>query len=420
MSLPIRERLAQAEANVRNAQAAYDAQPGEAAKARLDVAKAELARVAAEKTQIDQVNAAMGTMPVAELPVAMLPVRIETRFIPVGSEFDFCVRVFPDDVHVEAHEAELLEHEVTHGRSYWEQTWRAATVVDRSKAAWAQLAQQFGAQRAAWIVRAMTPTNPGDRPSAPMADDQPFVKAPLFPNPARHAEAWTRPPMLRTLPDRWAFFGYRYKQRVLIVSGQAIPPELTAGPDPRAPKQNVPLDQLPIDPAMKWLVDFNEAVKVGMGIRVRLTAAEAALGYDELAVVGIKASTDGIAGSAKLAALFDAQHYTDGLAFVAQGTPTNNMKASPSGFGSKDPGFEASFAAEVKGGDTGPKPGDNATVAARALGIDSGVFGQIEGADALEQIDARDKGLTHAPRRVQFRPELVVRRSSSAIVEVLG
>lgn len=360
------------------------------ARTQLEAARQRLVPLVAEEAKFDELNKLLGSLPVADLPVAMLPVRLETRFIPVGADFDFCIRVFPDDVHVESHEPELLDGEVLSGRHYWEQIWRAATQQDRRKAAWAQLAQQFDPERAAWVARATQPSNPQDRPAQPVPDGQPLPKPPIFPNPPRHAESWTRPPMVRTLPDRWAFFGYRDRQRVLLTWGAAIPAQLAAGPDPAAPPQTVPDDQLPSDPGMKWLVDFNEAVRVGMGLRVRLIAAEAARGYDELVVVGIRASLDGAAGSARLAAMFDAQHYTDGLAFVPQGTPTNNTPDSPAGFRSKDPGFENSYAAEVAGGDTAQSPVDNASITARALGIDVATFSQIGGADAQEQVGARD------------------------------
>jgi len=355
---------------------------------RHEEARQKLAPLVEELAKFDQLNAALGELPAADLPVAMLPVRLETRFIPAGADFDFCVRVFPDDLHVESHEPELLEGEVLSGRQYWEQIWRAAGDPDRRKAAWAQLAQQAGTERAAWIARATRPTNSQDRPGQPVPDGSPLNPAPVFPEPQLHTEAWTRPPMVRTLPDRWAFFGYRDGQRALLTWGEAIPAELAAGPDPSAPPQNVPDDQLPADPGMKWLVDFDEAVRVGMGIRVRLSAAEATRGYDELVVAGLRASLDGAAASGRMAAMLDAQHYTDGLSFIPQGTPTNNTADAPAGFRSRDPGFEESYAAEDQ--DAAQEEGANAAVTSGALGIDGASLSRIGGARGMEQRDARD------------------------------
>ena len=340
------------------------------------------------QARLDELHEALGPLPPADLPIALLPVRLETRFVPAGTQVDFCVRIYPDDLHVETHEPELLGIELIHGRHAWEQIWRASEDEARRKAAWAQLAQRFGPPRAAWILRATRPANPEDRPAAPISDEQPLPSAPRFSDVPLHEEAWTRAPAVRTLPDRWVVFGYREGQRALVTWGEQIPPELAAGPSPAGPEQDVPEDQLPLDSGMRWLVDFEEAVRVGMGVRIQLAAAEAARGYDDLLVVGVKSSHDGAAGALRLAALLDSQHYTDGLAFVPQGTPTNNTPGAPSGFRSQDAGFEESYGAEIAGAAAGDGL-DNANVSARALGIPGAAFSQIAGARDREQADAR-------------------------------
>ena len=84
-----------------------------------------------------------------------------------------------------------------------------------------------------------------------------------------------------------------------------------------------------------------------MGIRAKLTKEDAAAGLDFLLVMGIKDSPDGTTDwTPRLAELFNAHHYTDGLSFVPQGTPSNNTADAPSGFSSNDPGHEASYLAE--------------------------------------------------------------------------
>ena len=88
-------------------------------------------------------------------PVLLLPVRLETRFFPLadgGSELR--VRVYPDKVHIDSHEPELTADELTWGRHFWEQTWRAASDQERAKTAWRQLADRFDPPRAAWVARA--------------------------------------------------------------------------------------------------------------------------------------------------------------------------------------------------------------------------------------------------------------------------
>ena len=102
-----------------------------------------------------------------------------------------------------------------------------------------------------------------------------------------------------------------------------------------------------IDEGMKWMVDFDAAEEKGMGIRARLSQ-QAAAGLDFLLVLGVKDSAGGTTDwTPRLAELFDAHRYTDGLSFVPQGTPSNNTADAPSGFSSADPGHEASYLAEL-------------------------------------------------------------------------
>ena len=88
------------------------------------------------------------------LPIVLLPVRLETRFSVVAGGMDLLIRIYPDDVHVDTHEPELIDGEVTWGQNYWQQAWRGGSPGnDRERAAWAQLAGRFSPQRAAWIAR---------------------------------------------------------------------------------------------------------------------------------------------------------------------------------------------------------------------------------------------------------------------------
>ena len=140
------------------------------------------------------------------------------------------------------------------------------------------------------------------------------------------------------------------------------------------------------------MVDFDAAEKVGMGIRAKLTKEDAAAGLDFLLVMGIKDSLDGTTDwTPRLAELFNAHHYTDGLSFVPQGTPSNNTADAPSGFSSKDPGHEASYLAERTAPAFQPGDGSNADVLTTAFGLANAgqVFANLPNATAKEQLDAR-------------------------------
>jgi hypothetical protein len=323
-------------------------------------------------------------------PVILFPVRLETRFFALSDgSSELRVRVYPDTVHIDTHEPELTDEELTWGRHFWEQTWRAANDEERGKTAWRQLADRFDPPRAAWIARALKPLNPEDRPSDPIAADQPLPKPARFPSPATKPEAWTRAPAPRALPNFWIVLGYKNGRLVVNVKGGLISETLATGPDP-SPSARV--DEFGIDDGMKWMVDFDEAEKAGMGIRAKITGEDAAAGLDFVLVMGIKDSLDGTTDwTPNLAELFSAHHYTDGLSFVPQGTPSNNTADAPSGFSSKDPGHEASYLAECTAPAFQRGDGSNADVLATALGLANAgqVFANLPNATAKEQLDGR-------------------------------
>src|SRR5215207_2757772 len=95
-----------------------------------------------------------------DLPLVLLPVRLETRFFTLADgTTELRVRVFPDKIHCDSHEPDLTSDEMTWGEHYWQQDWMAGDDLSARADAWRQIADRFGARRAAWIVRVLTPTN---------------------------------------------------------------------------------------------------------------------------------------------------------------------------------------------------------------------------------------------------------------------
>src|SRR5262245_27040373 len=131
----------------------------------------------------------------AEYPVALLPVRIETRFGARDGRPCLRVRVYPDEIVADSHEPELRPSERDAGETYWRTAWEPA----REPEAWRALLVRNAAPRAAWIVRATTPSNLAARPAG----------SPDFPTVALKAGSWTRPVVGRLLPDRWTVVLYR-------------------------------------------------------------------------------------------------------------------------------------------------------------------------------------------------------------------
>ena len=269
-------------------------------------------------------------------PLALFPVRLETRFFPQpdGSS-ELRVRVYPDRIHIDSHEAELTQAEKTWGQHYWTQIWAAGSDTQAQKDAWRQLAERYDPQRAAWIARLLRPTNLDSRATAP---------EPQFPRVDVVEEgkdaAWRSAPKARLLPDRWLAIVQSGGRPAIAVAGRNIRPELAVGPDPRIDEEEdetpeIPGDQPAVDAGMRWMVDFDEAEAAGMGLRIPVSAQILAAGIDSLFVLGAAASATANQGAKLLSEQLDAQHYTDGLEFLRFGTPSNNTAAERSGYGAR-------------------------------------------------------------------------------------
>jgi hypothetical protein len=335
----------------------------------------------------------MTTVPTAPLgaadrPLVLLPVRLETRFLPAPAGGSVVkIRVYPDTIHADTHEPGVTLGEAEWGRHYWQTVWWAANDEERRKAAWRQLAERYEPQRAAWVAWHLRPLNPGDRPARPLAPDQPLTPPPRFPEPPQlkiQAEPWTRAPWSRVLPDHWIALGYAGGAVVAVAQGGPILDPLPLGPSPTSDLASQD-DQPPVDDGMKWMIDFEEAVRVGMGLDLALPASINSL--ERLLVFGVKGSLDSDASAERLAELLAAHSYTQGFSFLPAGTPSNNTADVSSGFSSFDPGYDTSFHATQ--GQEGPGDTSNGGLVAKALGIPAATFARIERATADDMTSAR-------------------------------
>jgi hypothetical protein len=294
---------------------------------------------------------APSTTPVPPLPpIAMLPVRLETRVFPVATGgTEFRIRIYVDSVHVNAHDPRLTADE-----AQWAAQLKAAAAggAKLTQAEWAQVAGRFGPSRAAYLLN--PESGAGERPGY-----------------------WAQPATTEALPDHWLAIGYGPDGTALgaALGGQITVP-LNVGPDPTAATSAASSDDLAVDPGIRWMTDFDTAVTAGMGLRLFVdggAAGTAAPGattgrptFSRLLVAGVR----GPDASRMLADLLQAHHYTSGLELASYGTPTNNTSDAPSGFSSTDPGYANSYAAEV----LAPNATHDAGRLAAAMGVAAATF----------------------------------------------
>jgi hypothetical protein len=333
-------------------------------------------------------------VPADTTPLLLFPVRIETRFVDSGGTSQLCVRIYPDQAMANGHHLELTSAELAAGNAYWDAAWRAGNPPppgqqDATEAPWRGLAARYGSPRAAWIVRQTTPVNIAQQPASPTPDGQPPSPAPQQPSPPVSGGSSPAAATAAVLPPAWT---------VALVSdgaatsftGPPVTPDLALSlslSPAELPVSGAFTDGMPVDAGMRWLVDFNAAVAAGMGLRIPLTAQQRSAGFDRVLVYGV--APPGTPGAQQVAALLDAHHYSDGLAFVPQGAPTNNTPDAPSAYSSDDPGAVTSFTVELGAPLTGQADADG-PVAAQLLGVPVTTFDHVHYADRHDQRDGSD------------------------------
>lgn len=321
------------------------------------------------------------------LPVLLLPVRLETRFVDGTLGPELLVRIYPDQIAIDTFEPSLTQAEQHAGTTYWDALWRAGKGhIEQEKIAWRRLAGALGPQRAAWIALRLTPVNLNNRPAKPTPPQRTPNPPPVYPKVQMRASSWERSPLVIGMPDYVTIVTYQQGKETHRVNGKAIPTTLSIGLNPQSVRPQDPT-ALQVDKDTLWMVDFDTAVDIGMAVRIPLTIQETQQSFDRIIAFGVKTPARQQNGAAAFASLLDAHHYTDGLAFVPQGTPTNNTPDVSSAFSRQDPGYDTSFTVERQD-PLASKEGDNRQVLAQALGIGYGYFDHVQYTGITEEPNA--------------------------------
>ena len=311
-----------------------------------------------------------------DLPLLLLPVRLETRYRLDLKPPELRIRILPDQIHVQMSHARHDAADADAARVFWER-WRAATDAGEREAAWRVFSKRVGAHRAAYVARANGPGSP----PPPGGEDGPATA--------------------RLLPSQWLAIGMADDNVLFNVAGKPVAPDLRTAPEPDAPPWEVPgTDGLTVDERLAWMLDYDRAVEAGMAITVPLTgtAAPAKERIATLLVVGVDAETTPKDGAAALERILAGHARSTGLAFVAQGTPTNNTETARSGWSPNalEPPPDDALRAitPVPPGLPDGKPPtaspDNAARLASALGLaDDATLRSVTGGDADERRASR-------------------------------
>ena len=143
-------------------------------------------------------------------------------------------------------------------------------------------------------------------------------------------------------------------------------------------------ETLHADEDMRWMVDFEEAERVGMTVRIDL-ADYPKKRIPVLMAIGVKASAG--EASCLLTQQFEALRYTTTLGFLPQGTPTNTTETASAGYTQKDPLHQIHFAQEHLQGEA--PDNSNAVRMADAFGLSRSVFSHAWQAPADDQRGTR-------------------------------
>jgi hypothetical protein len=253
----------------------------------------------------------------AGVPVLLVPLRLEIRF--VGEEL--WIRAFPDEIAISSHEPALTALELERGQAFWTGSWRATDEVRLAE--WRRLVRGSPVRRAAWIAQVTRPTSSETEPT------------PHFPELTTKASSWTTAPRSDIMPDQLVFTLYTGDTVAHSAVGQRIPSPLNVGPDPSVAIARTPDGEIVLDEASRWIVDFDRAIAIGLGVKIPITADERQRGFDRLSVLGLRLTSDPTAGATLIANLIRDHRYGVGFELIPQGTPTNHTENASAGSGAE-------------------------------------------------------------------------------------
>lgn len=299
------------------------------------------------------------------LPVALCPVRLETRFVHGALR----IRIFPDVVHVDQLEPELSAEEIALGAAYWGERW--TTTGAAIAELWDRYTATGNARRVAWVVHRTTPVN----------IDSIGVGSPTLPTLTPRTGP-TRAAVATLLPARWTAIGLREgsvafrKSSAAVGDSLALTPRPIGASDPITTVDDAVQTELPVDDAIRWLSDYDRALAAGMAITVTaadVQGGDVMAGFDRIVVVGVDHRNDPAATADHFESVLLVHAVTHGVGFVAHGTSTNAT--------SEDAVAPRPCATDPTVVPAAPAPSSAAARFASAMGVSSTAAARLIGGD---------------------------------------
>ena len=322
-------------------------------------------------------------------PVLLLPVAVQTRYSDNAARL--MIRIYPDAIHSYGHEPGLGPNEVQAGKDYW--VARYAT-PDDAGSPWTQIARRYPPARAAWIVRSTTPANLAQLGQAPNGE----LLAPVFDDASIPLASADAPTIYATaLPDRFVAIGQKNGVEIFRKWGGPVADLLAVSPAFDPLLVDDPDNHDPFGKDRAWMVDYPAALAAGMAITVTQAdlknGAQMSGRIDRLVVLGVDWTQTPESAAELVASLFDSHQHSSGLAFLAQGTPTNNTASARAGFAANGADVVAALqpdAADVRSAAAAAELASAGARLQRLLGLPVEVFdaGLVPGADLPESAGA--------------------------------
>lgn len=306
-----------------------------------------------------------------------------------------------DIVLVIATESPLSVDDQTAAEAYWRAVWLADTDSDALEAAAAALETSVSEQVAEKIKVQYQPANLSLTPDINKARDEItlIVVTLVFPKSASietKLESWTRPSRVDIMPDRFVILGYNDDQVTMSELGLPIPSPLVISPDPSAPEgEQIKQEdgEIVLSEELNWMVNFERAIEVGMGMKISLSKEQFMRGFDRLLAIGVSLGFDEKTSSQRFENLIKNHHYSGtGLSLLRQGTPTNNTEEGVSDYTwneDANESFELVFGESSSFDEADWFKKKDGQWLAESLGIDSSIFKTISNATGTDQSEAR-------------------------------